>query len=90
VRPLARLLIGRPWGPLTEGDAHGERHTTALGRKNPYDVVPGLVTDGDNEPNQRGMYRRWAELMDAQSWDEIPPKRAKRGASNGGAWRHGR
>jgi hypothetical protein len=85
VRPLARLLIGRPWGPFTEGDEHGERHTTALGRKNPHDVVPGLVTDGYNEQNQRGMYRRWAELMDAQSWDEIPPKRAKRGASNGGA-----
>jgi hypothetical protein len=54
VRPLARLLIGRPWGPFTEGDEHGERHTTALGRKNPHDVLPGLVTDGYNEQNQRG------------------------------------
>jgi ethylbenzene dioxygenase alpha subunit len=62
----------------------------ALGRENPHDVVPGLVTDGYNEQNQRGMYRRWAELMDAKSWDEIPPKRAKRGARNGGMRHHGK
>jgi hypothetical protein len=62
----------------------------ALGRENPNDVVPELGTDGYNEQNQRGMYRRWAEQMEAKSWEEIPLKRAERGASNGGAWRHGR
>ena len=51
----------------------------ALGRENPNDAVPGLVTDGYNEQKQRGMYRRWAELMDAQRWNEIPPSEPSAG-----------
>jgi hypothetical protein len=35
----------------------------AMGFENAQDVVPGLVTDDFNEQNQRGMYRRWAQLM---------------------------
>jgi hypothetical protein len=35
----------------------------AMGLENSQDVVPGLVTDDFNEQNQRGMYRRWAQLM---------------------------
>ena len=40
----------------------------AMGFENPQDVVPGLVTDDYNEQNQRGMYRRWAQLMEAEPW----------------------
>lgn len=40
----------------------------AMGFENPHDVVPGLVTDDFNEQNQRGMYRRWAQLMAAENW----------------------
>ncbi len=57
----------------------------AMGRENPHDVVPGLVTDGYNEQNQRGMYRRWAELMAAKRWAEIPPTHARKEAGDDGA-----
>jgi len=45
----------------------------AMGFENPHDVVPGLVTDDYNEQNQRGMYRRWAQLMEAESWAGLTP-----------------
>jgi len=32
-----------------------------------------LVTEATTEQNQRGFYNRWAELMDAGSWDELAP-----------------
>jgi len=47
----------------------------AMGYENPHDVVPGLVTDDFNEQNQRGMYKRWAEFMEAGSWNDLVPKR---------------
>ena len=47
----------------------------AMGYENPQDVVPGLVTDDFNEQNQRGMYKRWAEFMEAESWSDLVPKR---------------
>ena len=42
-----------------------------------YDGIkfPGLVTDltesKSSEDNLRNLYRRWAEFMDADSWDEL-------------------
>ena len=42
--------------------------------------VPGMrdavFTPGTAEQNQRHYYHRWAEFMDAPSWDELYPKRA--------------
>ena len=38
-----------------------------------YDL-PGVVTDRTAEQNARGFYQRWAALMEAKGWDEIPPK----------------
>ena len=36
---------------------------------------PGLVTDltdaKSSEDNLRNLYRRWAQFMDADSWDEL-------------------
>jgi hypothetical protein len=51
---------------------HPYNYQMAMGRENPNDVIAGTTTDGYNENNQRGMYRRWAELMDAKSWAELP------------------
>jgi 3-phenylpropionate/trans-cinnamate dioxygenase alpha subunit len=36
--------------------------------------VPGVVTIGISEQNQRGFYRRWAEFMAAQSWADLVTK----------------
>ncbi len=43
------------------------------------EAVPGLEgakeLDGASELNQRTLYRRWAEFMDAESWDDLFPKK---------------
>lgn len=41
----------------------------------PEEAPHGLVTTGvfSTEQNQRHFYRRWAELMDAESWAELIP-----------------
>ena len=35
--------------------------------------VPGTITGGITEENQRAFYNRWSQLMDAKSWDSIKP-----------------
>lgn len=52
---------------------HPYNYQMAMGFENPQDVVPGLVTDDFNEQNQRGMYRRWIEFMEAASWADLHP-----------------
>jgi len=41
--------------------------------------VPGLdgavYTAGTSELNQRTLYKRWAEFMDAEDWDELMHRR---------------
>jgi ethylbenzene dioxygenase alpha subunit len=39
-----------------------------------HEELPGWVAPGSgtSEHNQRGFYTRWAELMDAESWDSVP------------------
>ncbi len=54
---------------------HPYNYQMAMGHENPHDVIPGITTDGYNENNQRGMYKRWAELMDAASWEELAPNK---------------
>lgn len=34
-------------------------------------LIPGIVSRMHSEQNARAMYQRWAEYMDASSWDEI-------------------
>ena len=51
--------------------------------------IPGMVTDltdvRSSEDNLRNLYKRWAEFMDAESWDELatwrnePGKNGRRG-----------
>jgi phenylpropionate dioxygenase-like ring-hydroxylating dioxygenase large terminal subunit len=54
---------------------HPYNYQMALGFENADDVVPGWVTDDYNEQNQRGMYKRWRAFMEAESWNELEPKR---------------
>ena len=44
-----------------------------LGSESAHPEVPGLVTVGMSEQNQRGFYKRWAECMAAPSWAEMLP-----------------
>ncbi len=39
-----------------------------LGRREAHDGLPGTVVENVSEQNQRGFYRRWAELMDAEAF----------------------
>jgi len=77
-----RLEGARGWA--ARGTAPGRAHRAggkgrlfflySMGYENSHDVVPGLVTDDFNEQNQRGMYKRWVEFMEAKSWDELMPR----------------
>jgi hypothetical protein len=42
-----------------------------LGYEGTHEVLPGVVTVGTNEQNQRGFYQRWAAFMDATSWADL-------------------
>jgi len=33
--------------------------------------LPGLFTSISSDENHRMFYRRWAEYMEAESWDEL-------------------
>jgi hypothetical protein len=44
-----------------------------LGSDRPNYQVPGTVTEGITEENQQAFYRRWSQIMDAESWDSINP-----------------
>jgi phenylpropionate dioxygenase-like ring-hydroxylating dioxygenase large terminal subunit len=42
--------------------------------------LPGVVSEGYNEQNQRALYQRWADMMAGQAWDETAA--AKRPAAS--------
>src|SRR5215813_4837746 len=44
-----------------------------LGYEGRHEAVPGVVTAGISEQNQRGFYQRWAAFMDATSWTDLAP-----------------
>jgi hypothetical protein len=44
-----------------------------LGYEGTHDTLPGVVTTGISEQNQRGFYKRWTECMDARSWAALAP-----------------
>ncbi len=57
-------------------------YTMGVGHAVYHEELPGWVAPGSgtSEHNQRGFYTRWAELMDAESWDSVPnysPRPAK-------------
>ena len=39
------------------------------------DLREAVSTETTSENNARGLYRRWAEFMDAESWEDIYPKK---------------
>jgi ethylbenzene dioxygenase alpha subunit len=42
-----------------------------------HSELPGEVHRGQvNDANQRALYRRWSQLMQAQSWSELVAKEA--------------
>ena len=67
------------WGYATEASSG------MIARRYRYNYTQGMGHEGEheafsdaqaseflmNEQNQRGFYKRWAELMDAQDWDEL-------------------
>ena len=42
-----------------------------LGHERRSEIVPGVLSHQPSETNQRALYGRWAEIMDAPSWDQI-------------------
>ena len=42
-----------------------------LGYEGTHDALPGIITVGMSEQNQRGFYKRWAEFMAARSWADL-------------------
>lgn len=44
---------------------------------------PGQISEGINEQNQRGFYKRWAELMTGTSWDALVGQELKEAHHNG-------
>ncbi|MBL4744398.1 MAG: aromatic ring-hydroxylating dioxygenase subunit alpha [Cycloclasticus sp.] len=45
----------------------------AIGAEHSREEMPGVISDGlVCEQNQRYVYRRWLEMMKADSWDDIP------------------
>ena len=52
---------------------HPYHYKAGLGIGGKHDVVPGIVTEqpASSEQNPRALYKRWAEYMDTDSWDEL-------------------
>jgi phenylpropionate dioxygenase-like ring-hydroxylating dioxygenase large terminal subunit len=44
-----------------------------MGYESSHAAVPGTVSVGISEQNQRGFYKRWAECMEARSWADMLP-----------------
>jgi hypothetical protein len=48
-------------------------YKAGLGAGGPHRVIPGVVTVEPitSEQNPRAFYKRWADYMDMDSWDEL-------------------
>ncbi len=53
---------------------HPYNYEMGLGMTYPDYGLDGVITGGFAEQNQRGLYQRWAQLMDGGDWDEIGPR----------------
>jgi phenylpropionate dioxygenase-like ring-hydroxylating dioxygenase large terminal subunit len=52
---------------------HPYNYEMGLGYKKTDAAYPGVATERINEENARGFYTRWAAVMDAKSWEDLPP-----------------
>ena len=72
------------WGTIARRYPHN--YEMGLGLDQLEVGYPGVTaTESTTEGNARAFYTRWAQLMDAQSWDQTAPKGKKRrpsGAAN--------
>ena len=61
----------------TIANRYAFNYEMGLGRSHPLPEVPGIIRSevSPSEQNQRLFYKRWAELMDAESWDELYPNK---------------
>ena len=52
---------------------HAYHYKAGLGAGGPSDEVPGHITEQPitSEQNPRALYKRWAEFMDADGWDQL-------------------
>jgi hypothetical protein len=48
-----------------------------MGFEGSRDDWPGQISEGISEQNQRGFYKRWAELMAGTSWEDLMAEAAK-------------
>ena len=52
---------------------------SGLSRRIEHADLPGIVHKGQfNDANQRLFYQRWADLMNAKSWSDVPQRYAPR------------
>ena len=64
------------WTSQTNGtNARRQPYHYAMGQRHERtsDALPGAVMTSEDasEQNQRGFYRRWAEIMDPESWADL-------------------
>ncbi len=59
-----------------------------LGREGSHPDLPGIVTEGISEQNQRSFYRRWTAYMEARSWDELARNGRQQRRNKGATARH--
>lgn len=57
---------------------HPYHYKAGLGTEGTHDVIPGIVTEHpvSSEQNPRIMYKRWADYMDCNDWDELQAAQA--------------
>ena len=61
----------------TIASRYAYNYMQGVGHANPAETLKGAVVSdrGSSEENARTLYRRWAQFMDADSWDDLLPKK---------------
>jgi 3-phenylpropionate/trans-cinnamate dioxygenase alpha subunit len=68
---------GENWGMCTESSKgfmsrrYAMNYQIGLGLGRYSEQYPGYLAPTPSEHNQRGLYKRWGELMGAESWKDI-------------------
>ncbi len=53
---------------------HDFNYQLGLGHERLHEELPGMLADGPSEHSARRMYKRWLQLMTADSWAEVAAK----------------
>jgi hypothetical protein len=62
---------------------HPYNYQMGMGYEGSDVPLPGLVTPNITEQNQRGFYKRWAEYMDADNWEDLMTPSNTRSSNHG-------